>query len=131
MAPLSEHEKKQLRLMEEQLHKDDPKFVKYMRSMRTGFVWHRRPHKHNVLFNVTGLILGASISSVGVFASNLALFILGFILVLVAYYRMRVSVYWARKGARIQTPRMPRNKTKSAFMARLEYQWDERKKNEL
>lgn len=133
MAPLSNHEQEQLRLLEKQFHTEDPKFVKNMRSMRSGPIWSARPQKHNILFNVTGLILGIGMFISGIAFSNAILFFLGFLVTAVAYYRTALGFYWAKRGvsAAPATPSSaPRTKAKSAFMANLERQWDERKKND-
>jgi Flp pilus assembly protein TadB len=127
MAPLSEHEKTQLRRLEQQLQADDPKFVKAMRSRRSRrsfSVWHRNSIRNNTPFNVAGASLGICIFIVGVVAMhNPYVSFLGIALLITGVYRLVVLTE--------TEDRAPRLKTKSAFMVNLECRWDERKRNEL
>lgn len=124
MAPLSEHEKRQLRLLEAQLHAEDPKFVKTMRTKRSIPLF-RRPKARNailaaigLLFGTTGLVVGLVVpGTVGLSLAGLVLFCLG------VYF----AIAWVFAEDIIS---MPKAKTKT-FMANLEARWDERKRNNL
>lgn len=124
MASLSEHERKQLRLLEAQLHAEDPKFVKTMRTKQSVTLW-RRPKARNAMLSaiglvlgITGLIVGLVIpGATGVSLAGLVMFCLGVYFVLAWVFSEDVIS-------------MPRAKTKT-FMANLEARWDERKRDSL
>jgi hypothetical protein len=125
MASLSEHEKNQLRLLEEQLHADDPKFVKSMRSMGATSLGHSSAKKRGILFTATGLPLGSAILAVGIAMQNVGIGALGFVVMVISAYSIRVP----RKSSPTSFVSQP--KTQSTFMENLERKWDERKKNEI
>lgn len=129
MAPLSEHEKAQLRLLEEQLHAEDPKFVKAMRSQRmnSGKQQHGQK-KRGVFLALVVFIVGVIIVLAGVTMHMIMVGVLGGVVALSSYFILSAgkSVTSNSAPASAQRP-----KTRSEFMANLERQWDERKKNEL
>lgn len=125
MAPLSEHEKNQLRLLEEQLHADDPTFVKSMRSMGSKTLGQRTPQKGNVMLTTGGFLLGCLMLAVGLAMHNAVGGILGFVVMVASVYSMKTPL----KSS--QTSFASRPKSRRAFMADLEARWDERKRNEL
>jgi hypothetical protein len=125
MASLSEHEKNQLRLLEEQLHADDPKFVKSMRSMGATSLGHSSAKKRSILFTATGLPLGSAIFAVGIAMQNVVIGALGFVVMVVSAYSIRSP----RKSSSAPSP--SQQKTQNTFMENLERKWDERKENEI
>lgn len=129
MAPLSEHEKAQLRLLEEQLHTEDPKFVKAMRSQRMNSGKQQRGHtKRGVVLALGVFTVGIIILLAGVTMHSIIVGILGGVVALASYFILSSGKSVASNSAPASTPHP---KTRSAFMENLERQWDERKKNEL
>lgn len=124
MAPLSEHEKRQLRLLEAQLHAEDPKFVKTMRTKRSIPLW-RRHKARSAMVSVTAFLLGVTGLIVGlVTPDNVGLCGVGLVMFSVGIYFAMEAIYSEDAIA------MPRAKTKT-FMANLEARWDERKRNSM
>lgn len=124
MAPLSEHEKRQLRLLEAQLHAEDPKFVQTMRTKRSIALW-RRPKARNAILSAVGLLLGTTGLIIGlVVPGAVVLSLAGLIMFCLGVY---FAIAWIFSEDIIS---MPKAKTKT-FMANLEARWDERKRNNL
>lgn len=128
MAPLSEHEKAQLRLLEEQLHAEDPKFVKAMRSKRMGSKWQRSQKPGNPVLGLVAFTVGVIILLAGITMHSIGIGILG---CAVAFMGFLSSYFTFNMGKSAAPASAQRPKTRSEFMANLERQWDERKKNEL
>jgi hypothetical protein len=123
MTPLSDHEKKQLLLLEEQFHAEDPKFVKTMRSK--GSFWKSIPQKHRQIFSLVGISLGTGIFSVGVAMPNILIGVLGMVLCIISVHSM-LDTFERSAQTFVLRPQARRT-----FMENLEYKWDERKKNDL
>ena len=122
MAPLSEHEKRQLRLMEERFEADDPKFVQNMRAPhRMARLRFPRTRKY-ICFGAAAV--GLVMLVTGIMTGNVLLGSAGYLVAMAAIYR---GSYWLGVPT---TPSVRHPKPQSAFMANLERQWDERKNNE-
>ena len=129
MAPLSEHEKAQLQILEEQLHAEDPKFVQAMRSQRMNSVKQQRGQKkRGVFLALVVFTVGIIIALAGVTMHSIIVGILGGVVALASYFILSAGKSVPSNSAPASTPHP---KTRSAFMENLERQWDERKKNEL
>lgn len=126
MTPLSEHEKRQLRLLESQLQADDPKFVKTMRTKRSIAPWHR-PVARNVMFAVIGFFVGIPLLFVGLIAPGAVAVSMAGVAIFLAGMYFAVAALAFTEGI---TP-SARIKRKSSFMADLESKWDERKRNDF
>ena len=124
MAPLSEHEKRQLRLLEAQLHAEDPKFVKTMRTKQSISLW-RRPKLRNAMLAAVGVVLGITGMIIGVVLPTLFVGIS-----IIGVLTFTIGVFAALWIFQDETISIPRVKTRN-FMANLESRWDERKRNNL
>ena len=80
--PLSEHEQRQLEQIEQALYAEHPRFAKAVRAADP-----RVHYKRRVVYAAVGFAIGVALLPVGV-STNIAISIVGFVLML-------VSCYWA------------------------------------
>lgn len=119
MTPLSEHEKRQLRLLESQLRADDPKFAKTMRTTRSVSPWHR-PGARNIILAAAGFLVGIPTLIVGLIVPGaVAVSIAGLAVFMFGVYFAVAAVAFSA------------GVTPAPFMTSFEAKWDERKRNGL
>ena len=124
MAPLTEREKSQLRLLETQLHTEDPKFVKRMRTKHSLSVWQRPQARRNLLTTI-GLVIGivgfigAILLTPIVGVNTSAMIVTGSMVLVLSILIASWDDISAIRKAKTQR-----------FMASLEVKWDERKRDE-
>lgn len=141
MAALSEHEKRQFHLIEQQLKVDDPKFVK---SMRLASKWHRpkillyRPKSRNLLFSIVAVVLGILIFCAGnaLLANPEAAIPVGQAGILLACVGFYSILTVCRGNGKVSQSKGKPEKTflanlESRWMASFQSRWDEQKKNGL
>lgn len=126
MAPLTEHEKRQLRMLENQLRTEDPKFVKAMRSNHMGAVYHRGPKKQRSRLGIVTFSLGVILLITGLVMQSIVVGFLGCFILSTSFIR----ACWNLVAVQSVSPSSSQPKTKSTFMTNLESRWAERKKND-
>ena len=81
--PLSEHEQRQLEQIEQALYAEHPRFAKAVRAADP-----RVHYKRRVIYAVVLFVIGVALLPVGVSTKNIAISVVGFVIML-------ASCYWA------------------------------------
>jgi Protein of unknown function (DUF3040) len=128
-VPLSEHEQRLLEQMERALYAEDPKLASTLRGADP-----RRHHRRRVAIGVMGLITGLVLLLVGVVIPQVAISVIGFLLMFgslvfaVTSWRQIPSGGETPKGAptaRAKKGRRPRSRGR--MMERIEERWRRRR----
>jgi hypothetical protein len=128
-VPLSEHEQRLLEQMERALYAEDPKLASTLRGADP-----RRHHRRRVAIGVMGLIAGLVLLLVGVVIPQVAISVIGFLLMFgslvfaVTSWRQIPSGGETPKGAptaRAKKGRRPRSRGR--MMERIEERWRRRR----
>jgi hypothetical protein len=85
-VPLSEHEQRQLEQIEQALYAEHPRFAKAVRAADP-----RVHYKRRVVYAVVLFVIGVALLPVGVSTNNIAISVVGFVIML-------ASCYWAASG---------------------------------
>lgn len=120
MTPLSEYEKRQLRLLESQLHAEDPVFVSTMQRMHAVSIGQRNSQGREMSPYLLGIIVGIGALIVGLVTSNF---------VPVASGAATIT-YCLGSCILIYKKSKSTTKTQSVFMENLKARWEERKRND-
>jgi hypothetical protein len=134
-VPLSEHEQRQLEQIEQALYREDPKFMRLVRSSDP-----RVHHKRKLVQAVFGILVGAGALVAGVVTHRLYLEPAGAAVILLSLVWAIVS--WRRHVARVRTPRVresqprpagrgqPRQNWRARMMERMEERWRRRQEGD-
>jgi len=87
-VPLSEHEQRQLEQIEQALYAEHPRFAKAVRAADP-----RVHYKRRVIYAVVLFVIGVALLPVGVSTNNIAISVVGFVIML-------ASCYWAAMSYR-------------------------------
>lgn len=123
--PLSEREQRMLDELEAQLRSEDPRLDTHLRDSRPGGVSVRR-----IVLGVAIAVAGLAVVLLGVSLQNILVGVLGVALMGAGVYVVTSRGRGGdgpRRADETQAVRGGAKKKESAFMSRLERQWDERR----
>jgi hypothetical protein len=125
--PLSEREQRMLDELEAQLRTEDPRLDTHLRDTRPGGVSVRR-----LVLGVAIAVVGLAVVLLGVSLQNVLVGVLGVALMGGGVYVLTTKGSGPRDGGGDSAPhaRGTAATRESAFMSRLERQWDERRSQE-
>jgi len=131
-VPLSEHEQRQLELIEQALYKEDPKFGRLVRSSDP-----RVHYKRKLIQALLGVVTGAGLLAAGVVTHRVYLQAAGAVIMVLSLVWAVVS--WRRHVARVRpappktgikaangTKRRPGQTRRARMMERMEERWRRR-----
>ncbi|MBV9207018.1 MAG: DUF3040 domain-containing protein [Actinobacteria bacterium] len=134
--PLSEHEQRQLELIEQALYKEDPKFGRLVRSSDP-----RVHYKRKLIQALLGVVIGAGLLAAGVVTHRFYLEVGGAVIMLLSLVWAVVS--WRRHVARVRparpktgmkaasgTKRRPGQTRRARMMERMEERWRRRQEGD-
>ncbi len=137
--PLSEHEQRQLEQIEQALYAEHPRFAKAVRAADP-----RVHYKRRVVYAAIGFVIGVALLPVGISIPNIAVSVVGFVVMLascywaaMSYRRMnglaagRIQLKDRRAGRRDKDKAGPKVKGRgkrsgTGFSERLEERWRRR-----
>jgi len=135
-VPLSEHEQRQLELIEQALYKEDPKFGRLVRSSDP-----RVHYKRKLIQALLGVVIGAGLLAAGVVTHRFYLEVGGAVIMLLSLVWAVVS--WRRHVARVRparpktgmkaasgTKRRPGQTRRARMMERMEERWRRRQEGD-
>jgi hypothetical protein len=134
-VPLSEHEQRQLEQIEQALYREDPKFMRLVRSSDP-----RVHYKRKLVQALLGILAGAGALVAGVVTHRLYLEPVGAGIILLSLVWAIVS--WRRHAARVRPksvresqqrsagPSRPRQNWRARMMERMEERWRRRQEGD-